>query len=184
MTISETIRNRKSTRAYTDEPISQAIINKIVEAGQWAPNAGQFHISVITRKSLLEKINTITHEAMKKSEREFLRQRAALPGYQPIYNAPVLFIITAPDDAPYSAVNAALAAENMLIEATGCGLGSCLLASIGLAFNNTGNKELASEAGIPENYSFQCGVIIGHAEDENRFSSDERNKKGSISFID
>ncbi len=57
------------------------------------------------------KIDALTHEAMLNSDREFLRKRASLPGYRPLYGAPVLLLLSGPADGPYSAVNAALAAR-------------------------------------------------------------------------
>jgi len=38
--IFETIKLRRSTRKYTKEPVSENLILKILEAGRWAPSAG------------------------------------------------------------------------------------------------------------------------------------------------
>jgi nitroreductase len=56
-------------------------------------------------------------------------QRVSLPGYQPLYDAQVLVLLSRPTEAPFSAVNTALAAENMLLQASGLGLGSCYIVS-------------------------------------------------------
>jgi len=47
MNISEAIAKRKSVRAYLNKPVLTDDLAKIVEAGQWAPNAGPFQISVV-----------------------------------------------------------------------------------------------------------------------------------------
>ena len=127
MDVSEAIVNRKSVRAYEDRPVPADVLKKIIEAGQWAPNAGPFQISVIQNAGLRQRINNRAKDAMVHSENEFARQRASLPGYEPIYGAPVLILLSAPADAPLGVANTALAAENMLLEATGLGLGSCFL---------------------------------------------------------
>jgi FMN reductase [NAD(P)H] len=184
MNMTEAIAKRKSVRAYENKPVSPDDLKKIVEAGQWAPNAGPFQISVIRNRGLREKINDQTLNAMVNSNQEFARQRASLPGYQPVYGAPVLILLSAPASAPFSAMNAALAAENMLLEATGLGLGSCFLLSPTRALNGDSNKDLAKEAGVPEGYAVQCAVIVGHAAAENKFSLGERTKKGTLSYID
>jgi len=114
----------------------------------------------------------------------FLQQRASLPGYQPIYGAPVLILLSAPTNAPYSAVNTALAAENMLLEATGLGLGSCHLITPTLALNGENNRDLAREVGLPDGDVVQCAVIIGYAAAENKFTASERTKKGSVNYVD
>ena len=184
MNISVAIAKRKSVRAYLDKPVHADDLAKIVEAGQWAPNAGPFQISVVRNAGLRQKINDRTLDAMVHSGNEFLQQRASLPGYQPIYSAPVLILLSAPANAPYSAFNTALAAENMLLEATGLGLGSCHIITPTLALNGENNRDLAQEAGLPDSYVVQCAVIVGYAAAENKFTVAERTRKGSVNYVD
>jgi len=184
MNISEGIRKRKSVRAYLDKPVRAEDLAKIVEAGQWAPNAGPFQISVVRNAQLRQRINDRTLDAMVHSGNAFLQQRASLPGYQPIYGAPVLILLSAPANAPYNAINTALAAENMLLEATGLGLGSCHLITPTLALNGENKRDLAREAGLPDGYAVQCAVIVGYAAAENNFTAAERTKKGSVNYVD
>lgn len=184
MSISEVILSRKSYRAYLDKPVSNDDLEKIIEAGRWAPNAGPFQISVIRNADLRQKINDSTHKAMRESGVEFLQNRVALPGYQPLYGAPVLILISAPADLPNSPFNAALAAENMILTATGLGLGSCFVRSLALVLAGESNPELVKEAGFPENYKFQCGIVLGHRAAENKFSTADRTAKGAVNYVD
>jgi len=184
MNISEVIVKRESIRAYLDKPVPTDNLEKIVEAGRWAPNAGPFQISVIRNAGLRKRINDRTLHEMGQSGNEFLQQRASLPGYQPLYGAPVLILLSGPDDALYSTHNTALAAENMLLEATELGLGSCFLVSPTLALNGRNNRDLAQEVGIPDGYSVQCALIVGYAAAENRFALGERTRKGTVAFLD
>ena len=184
MNVSEAITNRKSVRAYEDKPISAGVLKKIVEAGKWAPNAGPFQITVIQSTGLRQKINDRTLDAMVHSGNEFAQQRASLTGYQPIYGAPVLILLSAPADAPFGVANTALAAENMLLEATALGLGSCYLVSPTRALNGESNHDLAREAGVPEGYTVQCAVVVGYAAAENKFSLGERSKRGKVNYVD
>jgi len=182
--VSEAIANRISVRSYEDRPVPDDVSARIVEAGQWAPNAGLFQVSVIKNAGLRQRINDRTLTAMINSGIEFLQQRASLPGYQPLYGAPLLFLLSAPADAPFSAVNTALAAENMLIEATGLGLGSCFLISPTMALKGNRNKDLSQEAGIPEGYIVQCAVIVGYAAAESKFNLSERTRKGTVNYVE
>lgn len=184
MDISTAILKRESIRAYLEKPVPQDALERILESGRWAPNAGAFHVSVVRNAKLLKKINDRACEFMVHSGNAFLQQRASLPGYQPLYGAPVLILLSGPADAPFGSLNTALAAENMLLEATGLGLGSCFLISPTLALNGEGNRELAEEAGIPDSYILHCAVIVGYAAAENRFGLGERTRKGSVVFID
>lgn len=184
MKISEAILGRESVRAYLDKPVSNDDLEKIIEAGRWAPNAGPFQISVIRNASLLKKINDSTHKAMLESGIEFAQKRASLPGYQPLYGAPVLILLSAPVDLPNSPFNSALAAGNMILAATGLGLGSCFLLSPTRLFNAKPNIELDKEAGIPEGHKLQCAIVVGHAAAENKFALGERKLKGAVNYID
>jgi nitroreductase len=182
MNVSEAIRKRKSMRAYLDRPVPADVLAQIIEAGRWAPNAGPFQISVIECKELRQKINDRTLKFMLASE-GFAKERASLPGYQPLYGAPVLILFSGPDNIPFSAVNTALAAGNMLLEATGLGLGSCYVMSPCWALKGDDNSDLAEEAGIPQGYSVQCGILLGYPAAENKFSLGERNQKGQVNHV-
>jgi nitroreductase len=84
----------------------------------------------------------------------------------------------------FGAHNAALAAENMILQATELGLGSCYLASPTFSLNGPKNRDLAHRAGIPDGYAVQCGVIVGYAAAENKFILGERKPKGVVNYID
>ncbi len=184
MSISETIAKRKSVRAYLDKPVSNEDVQHIVEAGRWAPNAGPYQITVVRNAELRQQIDELTHAAMLASGVEFLQYRASLPGYRPIYGAPVLILLSTPADAPYSGLNVALAAENMLLEATELGLGSCFAITPTLALNDEANAAVAREAGIPEGHRVQCVVLAGHAAAEDPFTDPERTAKGTVAYVD
>jgi FMN reductase [NAD(P)H] len=184
MNVEDVILKRESIRAYLDKPVSSDDVEKIVEAGQWAPNAGPFQISVVRNAELLKKINDRAYNDMINSDIEFLKQRASLPGYQPLYGAPAVIILSGPDKAPFTVHNTMLAAENMILAATGLGLGSCFLFSITRALNGEKNRDLAEEAGIPSGFSAQCGLAVGYAAAENKFTMGERARKGSVNYVD
>jgi nitroreductase len=156
-------------------------VDTVVEAGRWAPNAGPYHVTVLRRPELKQRLNDATHKGMMESGMEFLKMRASLPGYQPLYSAPVVILLSGPA-GPYTGVNCALAAENMLLQATESGLGSCFIVTPGLALN--ADAALASEVGLPEGHSFQCAVLLGYPAATDPYSNPERAPKGSVGRID
>lgn len=182
MNVFEVIANRKSVRSYKAEQISDEALTKIIDAGQWPPNAGPYQISVLQNSDFVKKLNDLTADGMRNSGNEFLMSRIALPGYQPLYGAPTVILLSAPANVPYSAMNTALAAENMILAATGLGLGSCFLFTPTLAFAGDRTGELAKEAGIPEDYTVYCAVIIGYPAGK-AFSAPTREKKGSVNYV-
>jgi FMN reductase [NAD(P)H] len=184
MRVEEAIVQRKSIRAYLNKEVAADDLAKIVNAGQWAPNAGPFNMSVIRNTDLLQRINDLTSQAMMASGDDFLVERASLPGYQPLYGASVLIVLSGPTSAPYTALNVATSAENMLLQATELGLGSCFLRSPAFALNAEENRVLARKAGIPEGSLMQCAIVVGHTADDNKFSRGERVARGTVQYLD
>ncbi|HHX77539.1 MAG TPA: nitroreductase, partial [Firmicutes bacterium] len=81
----EAIAARKSTRKYLPQPVEREKTAALVAAGKSAPKSGEFHITVVENKELLQEFNDKTLEALKNSENEYLKRRASLEGYQPLY---------------------------------------------------------------------------------------------------
>lgn len=159
MDIIEVIEKRKSVRGYEKEPVDMYDVEILVMAARCAPKAGAFHISVITNADVLREINDNALEIMKNSGNEFLMSRAALDGYQPLYGAPVLFLMSAPD-GPHAVETCSCSATAVTFAATGLGLGSCYVITPTLAVNE--DKALMKKIGIPEGFSAVCGVLAGY----------------------
>ena len=105
MNISEVVMKRRSIRSYLDKPVSDDDLAKILAAGQWAPNAGEYNLSVIRNKDLMARVNEKTLEVMRNSGNEFLMGRAALPGYLPLYGAPVVIFLSGPPEIAHTQLN-------------------------------------------------------------------------------
>jgi nitroreductase len=160
------IETRRSVRDYIAKPVEENLLETLITAGRSAPKTGTFHISVITNGDTLKTIDDKTLDIMKNST-GFMKERASLEGYRPLYGAPVFFLISSPD-VPYKETNAACAATNITIAAVALGLGSCYVVSATLAFKD--NPVLQKQVGIPEGYSPVCGVLVGYAGGE-KFSN-------------
>lgn len=160
MEMFEAIMARKSVRNYQDKQVEKDKLEKIVDAGNRAPNAGPFRLTVITDKTYLKAINDDALAAMRNSGNDFLMSRAAIPGYQPLYGAPALILVSAPAGG-YGIHNVAAAAAVMTIAAAGLGLGSCYVVTPTLALD--GRNELSKRLALPEGYVPGCGVLVGYA---------------------
>lgn len=184
MNVEEVVLKRKSVRSYLDKPVSEDDLATIIKAGRWAPNAGPYNMSVIRNQDLKGRINEKTLEAMRASGNDFLMERAALPGYFPLYGAPVVIFLSGPTDVAHTQLNCAVAVENMLLQATELGLGSVFLRSPSYALNKPENEALAREAGIPEGFKMECGMAIGYVDDETKFARMEREPRGTVAYVD
>jgi nitroreductase len=162
----QAIESRKSVRDYLPKPVEENLLEILIKAGRGAPKAGGFHISVITDAGTIKKIDDKTLSIMKNGT-GFMKERAELEGYRPLYGAPVLFLISSPE-IPFRETNAACAATAITIAATALGLASCYVVSATLAFKD--DSSLGKLSGIPEGFSPVCGVIVGYGGGE-KFSN-------------
>ena len=153
------LEERKSARSYLQKEVEEDKLATIIAAGKHAPNAGSFQISVITNQAVLTEINDISLEAMKSSGNDFLVQRASIPGYRPLYGAPVLLMLSSPENG-FAQANTSCAATCMTVAATALGLGSCYVVTPTFALN--GKNELAKKVGILDGNTSMCGVLIGY----------------------
>ena len=57
MEVTDAIRNRKSTRAFLDKPVSEELISDILECARWAPsgvNSQPWHVAIVTGETKLK----------------------------------------------------------------------------------------------------------------------------------
>jgi nitroreductase len=159
----QAIKNRKSARNYTDRPLERERLEKVLWAGNRAPLGGVFHMTVVRDKTLLREINDATLHAMKNSDNAFARERAALEGYQPLYGAPVLIVLSAEDPSRgmSSVCNAVTA---MTFAAADLGLGSCFVVSPIQTLGEGG--AFFARLGFPNGYKPLVGMLLGYAGEE------------------
>ncbi len=144
MDLFEAIRNRRSVRSYLDRPIDDALLEKLVDAAQWAPsggNAQRWRFVVITSPAMVDLVRQVTPGIL------------ALP--------PAIIVVcslrTGRADAHsrMAGYEYAIASQNVLLAAHGLGLGSCVIGS----FSPTAIKELLS---IPEGVEPELLITLGH----------------------
>lgn len=181
MQVLNAIELRKSVRTYAPEPVEAEKMEAIIKAGNLAPVFGRFHITVIENQKLLQEINDITLDMMKHSGNEFLEKRAAEQGYRPLYGAPAMIVLSAPngnDSNGFNMANVSCAAENMIIQATDLGLGTCFVMGPMIAFANPG---LAKKIEIPEGYIPLVGVLAGYPLEG--LTGSKRKTSGNVTYL-
>jgi len=139
MDLFEAIRNRRSVRAFKPDPVSEELLNKILEAAQWAPSAGNCQ----ARDFIIVKDPEMKKELC----------AAALHQYF-IEEAPVNIVVCANEERSarryenrgrrlYCLLDAAAAVQNMLLAVHALGLGACWIG----AFQD---EEVAEALNLPE----------------------------------
>ncbi|MDR3346640.1 MAG: nitroreductase family protein [Campylobacteraceae bacterium] len=173
------LEGRKSWRSYTPKDVEQEKLEKVVAFANKAPNAGEFQVTVVRDKKLLQKINDETLLAMKNSGNSFLVSRASIEGYQPLYGANVFVVFSAAKSGYYQ-VNTATAATAVTIAATDFGLASCFIITPTLILD--GKDELSKQLNLKEGFVPVCGVVLGYGEEKNNFSR-ERAIPQNINYV-
>lgn len=155
MEISEAIRKRRSVKKYLDQPLEWNKIGAILDAGRLAPSAGNLQPW---------KFIVVTNPENKKKISEACFQQYWMQ------TAPVHIIICSETNKMnrfyglrgeklYSIQSCALAAQNMMLESIGLGLGCCFVS----AFDE---EMIARKFGIPEFARPQIILTIGYPGEE------------------
>lgn len=142
------LRRRRTIRRYTDENLTDEQINALLEAALLAPSylgRKPGHLIVIRRKDLQERLGTIL------SVRPYVQQAAAL-----------VALLGDPEISNSWEVDLAAAAENILLAATGMGLGSTWVGNpYGIAWEDR-EKEIRQVFHIPESIRVFGFIAIGY----------------------
>lgn len=155
----KTIYNRKSVRNFSQDAVATEDLKIIAEAGVWAPNsmnAQEWHFTVVTNPTLIEKMRNACKKGMIEHGPEFLQERAKNPAYDAFYHAPAVIVIAVKEGKKFDAGTAAM---NMNLAAEALGYGVCITAST--AFMFAGAPELREELDIPDGYEYACALSIG-----------------------
>lgn len=152
----EVIKKRSSIRGFTSEQLSNEEIELIAIAGLQAPtakNLREIHISIADgRSKILEELN---------------KENTRLGGIDGskccfFYNAPVVYFISAKEDADWGMLDAGIAVENMALAAESMGLGSLIIGNIKKVFEGERGEELSKKLLIPNDSTFMISIAVGH----------------------
>lgn len=171
MIVNETlkiIKQRRSIRSFKDEQITKEELQAVLEAGLYAPNAGDqaWHFTVVQNKELLDRLNIAAKEAAKQHEFEHLKELGNNENFNCLYGAPALVIVSGNEHAPIPLdADCAAATQNLLLAAESIGLGSCWIFFVLLAFYSPHGLELRKELKIPEGYKPYYSAVFGYKND-------------------
>ena len=147
MDVFEAIRSRRSVRGYKPDPVSDELLEQVLEAGRRAPTAANrqaFRVIVAHVKDREEEL-------------------ARVYGRSWLLQAPlVLAVVAVPgeawrrmDDKPYDEVDATIAMDHMVLAATALGLGTCWIA----AFDPDAAREVF---GLPDDVELVAITPLGY----------------------
>jgi len=149
LNIIDIIKSRRSIRKFTSEPVSEELVETILEAGSWAPsglNNQPWRFAVIRDAGLRQAISELTHYS------------------KVVITAQVLIAVFLDTEKSYhrekdiQAVGACL--QNMLLEAHSLGLGTVWLGEI-----IRSNEQIKAILGLTSELDLMAVVALGHPDE-------------------
>jgi len=168
------MKERRSIRKYQDKQIPMEELEKILEAGLYAPNAGggqRSKIVAIHNKELAEKIGKLNVAQFNRANLAGSYVSSEQPSIiddpsikSGFYGAPTVCAVFGPKQFLYSVPDAFCCAENMVLEAYSLGIASCIIARGEETFENEIGQELLNKWDIPDTMIARCFVLLGYCE--------------------
>lgn len=151
-----TIISRRSIKAYTDELVSDYLLNEITTAATYSAsgmNKQSALMVVVKDKALRDKLSSLN---------------ASILGItsDPFYNAPVVIVVLADSNVRTYVEDGSLVMGNLLNAAHSVGVSSCWIHRAKEVFETEEGKKLLKEWGIPESYKGIGNCILGYPKDK------------------
>ncbi len=141
----QAIRERHSTRSFSNRPLEKKVLESLVDAGRLAPsgrNEQPWEFIIVTHRGTLKIIGGLADHG------GFIADAAAC-------------IIVLCRDSKYYLEDGSAATQNILLAATDLGIQSCWVAGDKKAYA----AEIASRLGVPQGYRLVSLIALGY-EDE------------------
>ncbi len=157
MEILEAIKTRKSVKKYKSDPVPQEYLEKICEAGTYAPtglNKQSPIILAVTNKEVRDELSRLN------------MVRDPFHRADPFYGAPAVLVVLADKSVPTYLYDGSLVMENMLLAAHGLGLGACWIHRAKETFETPEGKAILQKLGITGDYEGIGNCIVGYPDME------------------
>ena len=151
-----TIISRRSIKAYTDELVSDYLLNEITTAATYSAsgmNKQSALMVVVKDKALRDKLSTLNASILGTTN-------------DPFYNAPVVIVVLADSNVRTYVEDGSLVMGNLLNAAHSVGVSSCWIHRAKEMFETKEGKKLLKEWGIPETYEGIGHVVLGYSDME------------------
>ena len=169
------ILTRRSTRRFDNKEPNKELIQKVVNAGRYAPsgaNSQTSHFIVITNKEVLKEIAELVQGEFAKmeiSEDMYVSLKGSINAskkgdYIFHYNAPVLIVIANKKGYGNAIADSSCALENMMIAANAFDLGSCWINQLHWLDDNERIRTFLEGYGLKKDETITGGLALGFSE--------------------
>ena len=154
--IIENMKTRRSIRKFKSDALPQDVLDRILEAGTYAPTgmAAQSPVIIaVTNKELRDKLSAINAKIMGKPE-----------DFDPFYNAPVVLVVLADKSRPTHVYDGSLVMGNLMLAAHSEGIGSCWIHRAKEEFESDWGRNLLRSLGVNGDYEGIGHCALGYAD--------------------
>ena len=151
--ILELIKSRRSVKKYKSDPVPKALIEKIVEAGTYAPTGKNWQspiILAVTNKEIRDELSRLNFGADPDKR------------VDPFYGAPCVLVVLADKSKHTYLYDGSLVMGNMLLAAHSLGLGACWIHRAKETFESAAGKAILKKLGIEGDYEGIGNCIVGY----------------------
>lgn len=150
----ENMLTRRSIRQYKQDPIPEEILNKILEAGTFAPTGMNKQAPIIIAVTSREMRDRLS------------KMNAAVMGTEndPFYGAPVVLVVLANKEVRTAVYDGSLVMGNLMLAAHELGVGSCWIHRAKEMFESEEGKAILKELGVEGDYEGVGNCILGYAD--------------------
>ena len=152
--ILQSIKERRSIKAYKSEQIKEEELDLILEAGTYAANGRSLQSAkmvVVQDKETRDLLSKLNAQVMGTDK-------------DPFYGAPTVVVVFADSNCHTYVEDGSLVMGNLMLAAYAVGVGSCWIHRARQVFQLPEGKELMKKWGLDESYIGVGNCILGYAE--------------------
>lgn len=154
----ENMKTRRSIRKFKPDAVPQELMDKIIEAGLYAPSGMNKQSPIII---------AVTDRKMRDEISEMNRKIGGWQeGFDPFYGAPAILIVLANKECRTAVYDGSLTMGNLMLAAHNFGLGSCWIHRAKEEFESENGKAILKKLGINGEYEGIGHCALGYADEE------------------
>lgn len=182
--ILKVIKERRTTRKFKPEQISDSELNTIIEAGLYAPSAHNhqsWNFTVVQNLELISEMNVEAKLFATRHPDELVRKMGNNEMFSIFYGAPTVIIVSGEECAMMPQVDCAAATQNMLLAAESMDVGGCWNAMVRLLLESDKLDHYKKKLNIPDGFTPYYAVLFGYK--EVRLSAAPSRREGCINYV-
>ena len=149
----ENILDRRSVRAFTEEPVSREDLEAVVACGQWAPSANnrqEWTFVVVDDRARIARLSAVVREALGRDAYD-------------MYGPAAIVIVAHEKGAPFGREDDGCAMQSMMLAAHSLGLGSVWINQLQGICDEPAVRTELDALGLPGDHEVHGICALGHA---------------------